>query len=419
MKRYARGSHPYYQYKRQRPLSLNPAKKRRWPWVILALPFVGVFLFGTMLYARPLPELSVEKSILATSKVTQPEITWPGESQAAFGTVEQGVLESEDNQAVRPTASVAKLLTALTILQAKPLKAGEPGPMIPITQADVDIYNDYYSKDGSSVPVRVGMEISQRQMLQGILLPSANNYADSLAIWAFGSLDKYREAAQAMAKTLLMKHTTVGTDASGFSPTTTSTADDLTRLGIAAIKQPTIAETVKLTEVELPVAGIKRNTNWLLGDEGVIGIKTGNTNEVGGVFVFAYIHEIDTKHKVTIVGAIQGEPTVFDAVLGARHFIKQIKPHFSLKTVVKKGQVMATYNSSWGQRMPAVAKSDISFVSWAGKNTQPKIVLNDAATNLPSGSKVGVVTADNVSSDIITSGELTEPTWQWRVFGKR
>lgn len=419
MKRYARGTHPYYQYKRQRPLSLAPAKKRNWPWVILAAPFVGLFLLGIFLYARPVPALSAEKRPITLNSTPLPAIDWPGESQAALGTIEQGLLESEPNQAVRPTASVAKLLTALTILQAKPLKPGEQGPMIPIKQVDVDIYNDYYSKNGSSVPVRIDMEISQRKMLEGILLPSANNYADSLAIWAFGSLDKYRPAAQALAAKLGMKQTTVGSDASGFSPSTTSTANDLTRLGIAAIKQPTIAEIVKLTEVELPIAGLKQNTNWLLGDEGVVGIKTGNTNEVGGVFVFAYIHQVDKLHKVTMVGAVQGEPTVFDAVLKARNFIKQTKTHFSLKTAVKKGQKLATYRSSWGQSMPAVAKDDISFVAWPGNTAQPGMTLNDAVTGLPPGSKVGVVTIAGLSSDIVTSGRLDDPSWQWRIFGAR
>lgn len=420
MKRYARGTHPYYQYKRQRPLTLAPVKKHRWPWMILIVPLVGIFLFGAMLYARPLPTLSAQKrDVVRLNDTPQPVIDWPGESQAAFGTVEQGILESEKNQAVRPTASVAKLLTVLTILQAKPLKPNEQGPMIPITQADVDIYNDYYSKDGSSVPVQIGMEISQRQMLQGILLPSANNYADSLAIWAFGSMDNYRGAAQNMAKSLDMRHTTVGSDASGFSPSTTSTADDLTRLGIAAIKHPTVAETVKLSEITLPLAGLKRNTNWLLGDEGVIGIKTGNTNEVGGVFVFAYIHEINKLHKVTMVGVIQGEPTVFDAVLKARGFIKQTKAHFSVKTAVKKGQTLATYRSSWGQSLPVVAKNDISFVSWPGETAQPHMTLDNNVTDLPSGSKVGMVTVADTSSDIVTKGRLEDPTWQWRIFGAR
>ena len=419
MKRYARGTHPYYQYKRQRPLSLVPVKKRSWPWIILAAPFAGILLFGIFLYARPVPALSAEKRALAFADAARPAIDWPAESQAAFGTVEQGLLEGENNQVIRPTASVAKLLTALTILQAKPLNPGEQGPMIPIKQADVDIYNDYYSKNGSSVPVQIGMEISQRQMLEGILLPSANNYADSLAVWAFGGLDKYRLAAQALAKSFGMTHTTVGSDASGFSPSTTSTADDLARLGIAAIKHPTVAEIVKLNEATLPIAGLKQNTNWLLGDEGVVGIKTGNINEVGGVFVFAYIHQIDKLHKVTMVGAIQGEPTLFDAVLKARNFIKQTKSHFSVKTAIKKGQTLATYHSSWGQDMPAIAKDDISFVSWPGKTVQPSVALNNAATRLPSGSKVGVVTVGDASTDIVTNGRLDEPTWQWRIFGAR
>lgn len=418
MKRYARGTHPYYQYTRKRSLSLGSGKKRRWPWFfIITVPFVVLLLVGGFLYARPLPLVSPEKRALAFA-AKEPAIQWP-ESQAAFGTVEQGLLDSKPNQTVRPTASVAKLLTVLTILQEKPLKVGEQGPAIPITQADVDIYNNYYAKNGSLVAISIGEQINEYQMLQGILLPSANNYADSLATWAFGSLDKYRVAAQAMAKKIGMNHTTIGEDASGFSPGTASTAADLTLLGIAAIKQPVIAQIVKQTEVNLPIAGVKQNTNWLLGDDGVIGIKTGNTNEAGGVFIFAYIDSIDAKHKVTLVGTIQGEPTVFGAVLQARSFIKQIKNHFAVITPVKKDQLLGSYASPWGEKITAVSKSDISFVSWPGKKVDAQVSLDTIPTDLPSGSQVGVVTAGGSSSQIISKGQFTDPSWQWRVFAKR
>lgn len=418
MKRYARGTHPYYQYTRKRSLSLGSGKKRRGSWLfIVTIPLMALLLIGGFLYARPLPLLTPEKRVLALA-TKEPAIQWP-ESQAAFGTVEQGLLDSKPSQTVRPTASVAKLLTVLTILQEKPLKIGEQGPAIPITQADIDIYNNYYVKNGSLAAVAVGEQISEYQMLQGVLLPSANNYADSLATWAFGSLDKYRVAAQAMAKKIGMNHTTIGNDASGFSPGTSSTAADLTLLGIAAIKQPVIAQIVKQTEVTLPVAGLKQNTNWLLGDDGVIGIKTGNTNEAGGVFIFAYINQLDAAHKVTLVGTIQGEPTVFGAVLQARSFIKQIKSHFAVVTPVKKGQTLGSYTSPWGEKITAVAKNNISFVTWPGKSIDAQVNLDTISTSLSPGSQVGVVTAGGSSSQVVSKGQFTDPSWQWRVFAKR
>ncbi len=418
MKRYARGTHPYYQYKRERSLSLAAPKQRR-PWLlIIALPFVGLIALGSFLYGRPLQPLQAEKQVLALSPTTQPKINWPSESQAAFGTVETGLLESKPGQTVQPTASTIKLLTALTILEAKPLKAGEQGPFIPITKADVDIYNKYYEKNGSTALVAEGEQISQYQMLEGILLPSSNNYADSLASWAFGGLQNYQPAAQAMAKKIGMNKTTVGEDASGFSASTVSTADDLVLLGIAAMKHPVVADIVKLTEVKLPVAGVKQNTNWLLGDEGVVGIKTGNTNEIGGVFIFAYNHVIDKTHKVTVVGAIQGESTVFSAVLKARSFIQDIKPHFKIITPVKQGQVMAHYAAPWGKRVAVVAQKDLSLMMWPGKKLEPKVTVNPISSNTPKGSNVGTVAVGNDSSNLTTADQFVAPSWQWRIFAR-
>lgn len=417
MKRYARGMHPYHQYYQRRSLYIN-TNKRRWPWLVAVLPAVTLLVIGVFLYARPLPLLTPQKRVLALS-TSPPQISWPRASQAAFGTTQQGLLESKPGQIIRPTASTIKLLTVLTVLDKKPLKPGEQGPLVPITQSDVNIYSNYYSRNGSSIPVAVGEKISQRQMLEGILIPSANNYADTLATWAFGSLEEYLNAARAMAQKLGMKQTTLGADASGFSPTTTSNAADLTRLGMATMEQPVITEIISKPEVELPLAGVKENTNWLLDQEGVIGIKTGNTNEAGGVFIFAADRKLDELHKVTIVGTVQGERTVYDAIVQARGLIKQVGPYFKVATPVKKGQTLATYTAPWGPKINAVAKNDISFAYWPGTDMKSSLALDNIASTIPSDKQVGTINVGGDSSQVVTSGQLTDPSWQWRLFGKR
>jgi D-alanyl-D-alanine carboxypeptidase (penicillin-binding protein 5/6) len=43
--------------------------------------------------------------------------------------------------------------------------------------------------------VQLGEELSEYQALQALLLPSANNIAETLARWAFGSIDAYNAYA--------------------------------------------------------------------------------------------------------------------------------------------------------------------------------------------------------------------------------
>ena len=64
-----------------------------------------------------------------------------------------------------------------------------------------------------------GTSLTQREMLEALLLPSANNVADALAIWAYGSLAGYKSAAQEYLKQHGLTQTTVGSDASGWRQT--------------------------------------------------------------------------------------------------------------------------------------------------------------------------------------------------------
>lgn len=415
IQRYERQSHPYHNYHHRR--FTPPNHRRIWPWIfgIIIVILALISTVAAYLYLRPFP--SIKPQVVAFSSPSeQPNINWPTSSQAAIGSVEEGVITSHTDAKLHPTASTAKLITALTVLNKKPLGKGEQGPMITMTQSDIDIYNSYYQRNGSLVQIAMGEKLSQRQMLEGMLLPSANNFADSLAIWAFGSLADYRQAAQSMVESLGMEATIVGDDASGFSPATQSTAEDLVRLGIEAMKQPLIAEIVAQPETNLPIAGIKQSTNWLLGTDGVVGGKTGNTNEAGGVYIFAAKYDLDTTNSTTIVGAVQGESTVYRAIAQARNLLAQAKTNFKLTTPIKKGQVIATYKTQWGKTVKAVASSGISQVSWASKEVNPEVKLSDIAGAIPKGSMVGMVKVGDKSSPVVLSEDVDDPPWQWRVW---
>lgn len=405
-----RGSHPYYHY-HDRHYTKSRSKRK---WFLPLLPVV-LAAFCMYWYVQPLNTVSSKTKILSVQTPAKVAISWPATSQASIGSVDQGVLISKPNQTTRPTASTAKLITALTILKHKPLSKGEQGPTITLTQADVDIYNQYFAKDGSLAKVEVGEKLTQYQMLQGILLPSANNYADSLAIWAFGGLDKYKTAAEQLVKELDMSHTTIGSDASGFSPNTTSTAEDLTKLAIAAMKNDVVSEIVRQDQVELPVAGVKQNTNWLLGADGVVGIKTGNTTEAGGVYIFASVYKVDDLHSTTIVGAVQGEPTVISAIHQARLLLEQAKGSFKLEKIVTKGQVVATYSSPWSKEVNAVAANDVEALTWKATEIKPKIFMKDISVPAVKNSKVGYLKVGDTYTDVILQSPLDLPDWQWRV----
>lgn len=233
------------------------------------------------------------------------QVAWPS-ADSSLATLAGGApAVNHPDAKPRPTASVAKVITILTVLQKHPLAAGQPGPSLKLDAGDVELYNHTTSVGGSSLLVHEGMVMSQHAMLEAMLLPSANNVADSLALWAFGSMEAYRSAATDYVRSLGMKSTTIGTDASGFSPSTTSTAGDLALLARAAMKEPVVAEIAAQGTAVIPGYGPVQNTNTLLGTSGVVGLKTGTSPDAGGVFLFAA--NVTLKGSATLlVGAVMG-----------------------------------------------------------------------------------------------------------------
>lgn len=233
------------------------------------------------------------------------DVAWPA-ADSSLVLLSGGTPEvNHPDAGPRPTASTAKVITALTVLKEHPMAAGQPGPSLTLDAGDVELYNQTAAAGGSSLLVFEGMSMTQHAMLEAMLLPSANNVADSMALWAFGSMKAYRAAATDLVRSLGMDSTTIGTDASGFAPSTTSTAGDLALLARAAMAEPVIAEIAGLASAVIPGYGPVQNTNSLLGASGIVGLKTGTSPEAGGVFMFAA--NVSLKGvKTMVVGAVMG-----------------------------------------------------------------------------------------------------------------
>jgi len=183
-------------------------------------------------------------------------------------------------------ASTAKMMTALIVLEDHPLALNEPGPTITVTRADVNTFYAQRSQGESVLPVVAGEQLSEYQLLQGVLLPSASNFAELLATWDLGAVPAFVGRMNVKAAALGMSATHYA-DVSGFSPLSVSIPSDLIKLGQTAMLQPAFAQIVAQSQATLPVAGVVHNLDTLLGQGGVVGIKTGHTDQAGGCFVVA------------------------------------------------------------------------------------------------------------------------------------
>jgi D-alanyl-D-alanine carboxypeptidase (penicillin-binding protein 5/6) len=384
---------------------------------LLYLLIAVIVLAGIANYARPLPTIAANPAAVSSDLGTV-ALSWPKDgASTAIGAAGYGVLSTQSDIQL-PTASVAKLITALTVLNAKPLSPGQQGPNISITAQDVDIYNSYVAQNGSVVPVQLGETITEYQALQALLLPSANNIADALAIWAFGSLASYTTAGSQEVKSLGLQHTTIGSDASGLSPSTTSSPSDLVTLGSDAMLNPVIAQIVDESSAILPIAGQVQNVNYLLGQYGINGIKTGNSDQAGGNYLFSAPYSVGG-HSVTIIGAIMHAPTLQNALEDAIPLLSSAKQGFAVEKPVTAGQQFGTYVTPWGKTVTAVAQKDLSLMAWQGVTLTPHLTLNTLSHTELAGSKAGTITFSSgtytASTPIILKQTYSPPSIWWRI----
>lgn len=250
----------------------SPARvdRRKRRWKLTAVDIVAVLLCGLMQHVYRGPLIG--------------PIQPPRYGQTAIGWNSEQLSTSGPRHPV-PIGSVAKVMTAYIVLRHHPLSAGQPGPTLHVDAAAAADYQQRSGSDQSLVPVRAGESLTERQALQGLLVPSGNNIADLLARWDAGSVASFvRQMNETAAR--LGLHDTRYSDPSGYAPATVSTAVDQTRLARIASRIPALVDIAGQRSVDLPVAGTMRNYNALLGTDGVIGLKTGTTDQGGGNFVF-------------------------------------------------------------------------------------------------------------------------------------
>jgi D-alanyl-D-alanine carboxypeptidase (penicillin-binding protein 5/6) len=212
-----------------------------------------------------------------------------------------------------PIASVAKVMTAYVILHDHPLTADGSGPDIEVRPAEAAAYPSQARDGDSLVPVAAGERLTERQALTALLLPSADNMAWILARWDAGSQAAFAARMNAAARRLGMTGTSY-TDPSGLDSSTVSTAADQVRLGMAAMRVPALAAIAAEPMAVVPVAGVVRNTNTLLGQDGIAGLKTGSTQAAGGCVLLAAWHQANG-HETLIVAATFGQPGTAQTIL--------------------------------------------------------------------------------------------------------
>ncbi|HLI57506.1 MAG TPA: D-alanyl-D-alanine carboxypeptidase [Actinomycetota bacterium] len=239
---------------------------------------------------------------LASPSQPPAAIAWPQRGQAAYA-LGDAPPEASPNEQPVPIASLAKVMTAYLTLKDYPLIGNEDGFTIIVTAAQAQAEAEDAAQRQSVVAVRAGEQLTERQLLEGLLVPSGDNIAWMLATQVGGSDAAFLADMNAEARALGMSSTTY-TDPSGFYPSTVSTAADQLRLFQRAMSSPAFDQIVSMPSVTLPIAGTLRNFDPLIA-EGYDG-KTGSDLAAGGCLAF-FTHVTVGGSPLTLAGVVMGQ----------------------------------------------------------------------------------------------------------------
>ena len=370
-------------------------------------------------YFRPLPVTAATSLVPAVEHLgTATALPWPAQGEAALFVDGVGAVGNSGGQTPVPMASTAKMMTALLVLEDHPLALNQPGPTITVTRADVNTYYALRNQGESVLPVVAGEQLSQYQLLQGLLLPSASNFAEMLATWDLGGVPPFVARMNARAAALGMSASHYA-DVSGFSPLSVSIPSDLITLAQTAMVEPVFAQIVAQTQATLPVAGVVHNLDTLLGQGGVVGIKTGHTDQAGGCFVVAADLTIDGI-AARVYGAVMGQPNALAGAFGAtRTLLPALALALHAHSVVRRDDVIGRYRTPWDEAGAIVASQSVTWLLLDGTVITRQVKLDDLPATLPAGRRVGtlLITAGRRQAEVplVTATAIQGPDAGWRL----
>jgi D-alanyl-D-alanine carboxypeptidase (penicillin-binding protein 5/6) len=285
----------------------------------------------------------------------------------------------------RPVASLTKLMTALLVLEA------EEGRLDRTIRVDPDaVFGRGDFGTGSSLGLRSGERVSVRGLLAGLLLGSANDAAEALAIDESGSVAAFVEAMNARARALGMAETKFasphGLDDRGLS----SASDVLTMLGAVrehtAFRRLVASRFVVVRSDSAPPRRIQNRNVMLWLYPGATGVKTGSTAGAG----FCLVGTARRGERELAVVVLGGREEVFSE---AAALLNHGFAAYDVRSLVSEGVPLGSVRVRGGS-VPVVAGERLEAlvrVQDAGEIERIVTASRSVAYPPASGSEVGTL----------------------------
>ncbi len=266
------------------------------------------------------------------------------------------VLYALDPDELRYPASITKVMTGLLTIEA--IDRGELFMDTTVTLGD-DLYTGI-GEGGSSQGLKTGEVLSVRDLLNCALIPSANEACNALASAVAGSIPAFVDRMNQRAAQLGMTGTHF-TNTHGYHDNAHyTTARDVSRMCLEAMKHPDFREIVSSTSYVVPATNLSpqrelHDTNALVSNfrtgsaellyRYAIGIKTGSTPEAG--YCLASAAEKDGRMMIAVLlggkyWKANGEMVEHNYFTDSKSLLEYGFNSFSRKTVLNQIDPIST-----------------------------------------------------------------------------
>ena len=357
---------------------------------IITILFFNLFISSS--FASPIePDISAEAAILI--EIDSGEILY----------------EKNANAPMYP-ASTTKIMTALLALEHLNL------------EDKITVPEDMGPADGSAMYLLPGEVFTVRELLDGLLVKSANDAAVLLARTISGDIQSFATLMNQRAKDIGCTNTSFVNPNGLHDPSHTISAHDMALIAREAMKNATFRELVSQVNVTLdetpqtPEKRYFRNTNRFLWStskiiynneyipikyEVVDGIKTGYTGEAGNCLVSS-----GKKNNIRVISVVF-KASGYDVYRDSRLLLDYGFDNFEKKTLIKKDTVLGSQPINYSSQGSLEYGTKEDFVVPYLKSSLPvyntKIMLNDLKLPISKGDIVGKLVISNDKS----TNELT------------
>lgn len=373
----------------------------------------------------PLPELEPTLAVPAISEVSADTAAVEAEVDArslptAIGWAHDDEVWSNDSTP-KPLASLSKLITVLVCQEAAPLAPGEDGPTYTWTAEDVQRQAELVAINGVAFPIPAGTEISLRDMLKLIFLPSANDFAAAYAYSVFGDNETFLAAVADWAEHNEIDSLTM-VEPTGMNENNQASADDLVRIARMVLENPTLAEFTDMATADIPGIGLVESSNPLIYEPGIVGLKTGTSSDAGYNLIVAQTTDVDGRELIKISVTL-GRDSLEQRAESGRSMLASMEGLQQGFELVSDGETVGSVTTWTGEVVPLVTTGAANATLLPGEDASRTITLNGVSAT-PAATSGGEITVGEITVDsptgservgVVTGAAIVEPDLWWRL----